>query len=180
MRLFVAIDVLPPEGPRDPSPVHLTLRFLGEVPAERLDAISAAIEASVRDGRPYDLILEGVGAFPSPSRPRVVWVGARAGGPETSEIAARLSTMLAQAGFPPERERFVPHVTLFRVRSPALHRRALALLSGEEAAPPARTVRVEEVALKESTLTPRGALHRTLRTFPLGRTARDPDPGSGH
>ena len=170
MRLFVAIDVGPSSESRDPSPTHLTLRFLGEVAPERLDAISAAIEESVRGSHPYDLVLESVGAFPSPSRPRVVWQGATAGGQETSEIAARLTDALARIGFPPDRERFVPHMTLFRVRSAALHRRALALLSGEEPPPPARTVAVREVALKESTLTPKGAVHRTLRAFPLGRS----------
>lgn len=171
MRLFVAIDVGPSTETRDPSPTHLTLRFLGEVPPEQLEAVSAAIAESVRESHPYDLVLEGIGAFPSPARPRVVWQGAVTGGPETSEIAARLSAALARIGFPPEREHFVPHVTLFRVRSAALHRRALALLSGEEPPPPARTVSVREVALKESTLTPKGAVHRTLRTFPLGRPA---------
>ncbi len=170
MRLFVAIDLAPPSEGHDPSPSHLTLRFLGEVPPERLEAISAAIGEAVREIPPYDLVLEGVGAFPSPSRPRVVWVGATAGGPETTEIAARISTALTRIGFPPERERFVPHVTLFRVRSAALHRRALALLSGEEPSPAARVVSVREVVLKESTLTPRGALHRTLLAFPLGRS----------
>ena len=169
MRLFVAIDVAPSAGGHDPSPTHLTLRFLGEVAPERLEAVGAAIEASVRESRPYDLVLEGVGAFPSPERPRVVWVGATAGAPETIEIAARLSAALAPVGFPVERERFVPHVTLFRVRSAAGHRRALALLSGEEPPPPPRTIAVREVALKESTLTPRGAVHRTVRTFPFGR-----------
>lgn len=171
MRLFVAIDVPPSAGGRDASPTHLTLRFLGEVPPERLDAISTALETSVRESRPYELVLEGVGAFPSPSRPRVVWVGATGGGPETLEIAARVSDALAKVGFPPERDRFVPHVTLFRVRSPAHHRRALALLSGEEPPPPPRAIAVREIVLKESTLTPRGALHRTLRTYPLGRSA---------
>ena len=171
MRLFVAIDVAPSVGDHGTAPTHLTLRFLGEVAPERLDALSSAIEEAVGGHPAYDLVLEGVGAFPSPDRPRVVWVGASAGGPETVELVARLSAELAKVGFPPDRERCVPHVTLFRVRSAAHQRRARALLSGEAPVPPARTVRVREVVLKESTLTPQGAVHRTLRTFPLGRSA---------
>ena len=167
VRLFVAIDVAT-SSEHDPSPTHLTLRFLGEVAPERRDPISEAISEAVRGRPPYDLVLEGIDAFPSRARPRVVWVGATEGGAETTEIARRLSAALERIGFPTERERFVPHVTLFRVRSPALHRRALALLSGAEPPPPARTVHVREVLLKESTLTPRGAVHRTLRAFPLG------------
>ena len=168
MRLFVAIDVGAGFRAHDPAPTHLTLRFLGDVEPDRLEGIAEAIARAAGTGHPYDLVLQGVGAFPSPARPRVVWVGATGGGPETAEIARRVATELETVGFEHERERFVPHVTLFRVRSAALQRRALDLLSGAEAPPPSRTVHVTEIVLKESTLSPRGASHRTLRAFPLG------------
>jgi 2'-5' RNA ligase len=70
---------------------------------------------------------------------------------------------------PSRDERFVPHLTLFRVRSPGQRRRAGALLAGAEPAPPPRRVAVREVHLKESTLAPGGAQHRTLARFALGR-----------
>lgn len=172
MRVFVAVEV--PSTSADPArsaPEHLTLAFLGEVPPEKLPHVEAAVEESVRERRAFDLVLDGVGAFPSPTRPRVVWVGATTGAVELGDAAERLAAALERAGFPRERSGFVPHLTLFRVRSPAQHRRALALLRGDEPAPPARTVRVQELVLKESTLTPNGAVHRTIRSFPL---VRDP------
>ena len=178
MRLFVALEVEQSGGVTDAAPTHLTLRFLGEVTPERIDAISEAIEGAIRGLGPYDLILEGVGAFPSPARPRVVWVGATRGSAETMEIARRISSAFERIGFPADREGFVPHVTLFRVRSEGQRRRALALLSGQEPPPPPRTVRVREVVLKESTLTPGGAFHRTVRTYPLAGTPRDLAPES--
>lgn len=171
MRLFVALEV----GPEAPgtsgegrgAPQHLTLRFLGEVPADRVPSIVTALERVARETRPFDLVLDGVGAFPSRSNPRVVWVGATAGRTEAGDLAQRIAHALAEAPGSVERESFVPHLTLFRVRSPQLRRRATDLLSGTEPPPAPRTVHVREFVLKESTLTSRGAVHRTLVAFPL-------------
>lgn len=168
MRLFLAIELTTAPPAETGAPAHLTLKFLGEVRPDRVPAISAAVTEAVRDRPPFDLVLEGVGAFPSRDHPRVVWVGATRGAAEVTEVAERIATALAPLGFLPERERFVPHLTLFRVRSAGERRRAEALLSGAAPAPPSREVAVTEVVLKESTLTPRGAIHQTRATFPLG------------
>lgn len=175
VRLFVAIEVGPLAEDPSGAPEHLTLAFLGEVAPDSLDRIFSALDRASRSSRPFDLVLEGVGAFPSRERPRVVWVGATLGGPETSALAAQVTTALADEGIRTDRERFVPHVTLFRVRSPEHHRRALALLAGTEPPPPPRSLRVSEILLKESTLTARGAIHGTRATFPLGGPTERPD-----
>lgn len=168
MRLFVGIEVAPPSARAAGAPDHLTVAFLGEVSEESLDRISWALDRAARATPPFDLVLEGVGAFPSRERPRVVWVGATTGARETCALAARVSAELAEEGVHVDADRFVPHVTLFRVRSPELHRRALALLEGAEPAPPPRSLRVATIALKESTLTAHGAEHRTRAKFVLG------------
>jgi 2'-5' RNA ligase len=167
VRLFVAVDVGPGTGAMDSAPQHLTLRFLGEVASDRLEAIVRALEPSADGVAPFDLRLEGVGAFPDPKRPRVVWVGATVGAANLVALAERVSTALAPYVPPDDRERFVPHLTLFRVRSPRDRHRAQELLSGAVPPPPARAVRVSELLLKESTLTASGAVHRTVRAFPL-------------
>jgi RNA 2',3'-cyclic 3'-phosphodiesterase len=176
VRLFVAIEVAAaPEPAPGSGPVdHLTLSFLGEVPADALERISATLARVARSNAPFDLVLEGVDAFPSRSRPRVLWVGASTGRAETTLLASRISAALADEGFRVERERFVPHVTLFRVRSPELEQRARALLSGAEPPPPPRSIRVAEFALVESTLTSHGAIHRPRRTFRLGAPSDAP------
>ena len=168
VRLFVAIEVRASPDRACGAPEHLTLSFLGEVAPDSLDRISSALDRAARSSSPFDLVLEGVGAFPTRDRPRVVWVGATTGGRETVALAAQVSAALADEGFHTEDDRFVPHVTLFRVRSPELLRRAIALLAGTEPPPPPRAVRVSTIVLKESTLTARGAVHRTRATFPLG------------
>ncbi len=171
MRLFVAIEVPPPStddsAHRSGAPEHLTLKFLGEVPPERVPELRTALAAVARASPPFDLVLEGVGAFPNSSNPRVVWVGATAGREEASSLAARVAGALDPIVPGAGRDSFVPHLTLFRVRSPVQRRQAAALLSGVEPAPPPRKVPVREIYLKESTLTPRGAQHRTVEAWPL-------------
>ena len=122
---------------------------------------------------PFDLTLEGVGAFPSADRPRVVWVGASAGAAELVGLAGRVREALAAEIPAPVEEAFVPHLTLFRVRSAFDRRRAEELLRGEVPAPPPRNVRVAEFVLKESVLSTRGATHRTVAAFPLAGPPSD-------
>jgi len=165
----VGTDV-PGEGRRGAP--HLTLRFLGEVAAERNDAIARSLAEAARESPSFILRLEGVGAFPTPARPRVVWVGVTRGRSDLVELARRVRLAL-EPEFGPDREEFVPHLTLFRVRSPRDRDAASELLSGARPPPPPREVAVDELLLKESILGPRGADHRTLASFRLagGRTA---------
>jgi RNA 2',3'-cyclic 3'-phosphodiesterase len=170
VRAFVAVEVpgTPSEGARSSAPEHLTLLFLGEVPVERVEAIEAALAPVGADVRPFDLTLEGVGAFPSRERPRVVWVGATEGSEELGRLASRVRQALeGTAGPAPREERFVPHLTWFRVRSGADRRRAEEVLAGTVPPPPPRRLRVREFVLKESVLSSRGATHRTVASFPL-------------
>lgn len=129
MRLFVALD-LPGEiraalaelgealpGARwvPAANYHLTLRFIGEVPAFRAEEIDAALGAL--RGRCFTLGLQGVGTFVKGGREVALWAGV-----ERSEALLRLQgkieTALQRAGLEAERRRFVPHVTLARLDNP--------------------------------------------------------------
>ncbi len=120
---------------------------------------------------PFSVRLEGVGAFPSAARPRVVWMGVTVGRAELSALAREVREALA-VEFGVEREEFVPHLTLFRVRSARDRAAAEELLDGRRPPPSSREVRVDELLLKESLLGPGGAVHRTLAAFPLGAPSR--------
>lgn len=170
MRLFVAIEVGAPHEPSDgPRSVdHVTLRFLGERPESVLPSLFAALADVAAEFAPFDLVLEGVGAFPSRTAPRVVYVGAGLGSEAAAALARRIAAALEPAGAPPARERFVPHLTLFRVRSRRDREAARSLLEGRTPGPPPRTVHVDRIFLKASTLTPHGAHHRTIAQFRLG------------
>jgi RNA 2',3'-cyclic 3'-phosphodiesterase len=175
MRAFVAVEVpsSAEERARDRAPEHLTLLFLGEIPNERVGTIVDALTPLGAAMAPFDLTLEGVGAFPSAERPRVVWVGAKEGAAELSRLAGLVRQALPAGKGAAREGPFVPHLTLFRVRSGTDRRRAEELLNGAATAPPARRLRVREFVLKESELSARGATHRTVATFPLS------GPGSG-
>jgi RNA 2',3'-cyclic 3'-phosphodiesterase len=177
VRTFVAIEVGAPldaaRPTREEAPEHLTLRFLGEMPESWNERISTAIRTAVAPLDPFEFSLDGVGAFPDAVHPRVVWVGATSGREEVVRLARVVSEALGPEGIPEEPEEFVPHVTLFRVRSPRDRDRAQRLLGGSERPPIPRVVRVTEVVVKESQLTPQGPLHRTIARAPLAGRAAD-------
>ena len=101
-----------------PASIHLTLRFLGEVPGDR-DAPSRALwrEAAAAASR-FTLRLEGIGSFPPRGRPRVLWVGVHEDGPagRLQRLAEDLEGAARTAGFEPENRPFRPHLTLARAR----------------------------------------------------------------
>ena len=140
MRAFVAIDVEPDRAPDAApcAPAHLTVQFLGDVSPEQLDAILPALREAAAGFPAFDLTLAGVGAFPSADRPRVVWVGATDGADRARALARCVAEALTPLGFPPDAGEFVPHQTLFRVRSPRDRLRATALLGGDGLPPPRR------------------------------------------
>jgi 2'-5' RNA ligase len=105
--------------------LHLTLKFLGELDAGRLPALEGALTEALLGHAPFSLALRGAGAFPSPERARVIWVGAGTGAAEVSAIAASVEAALTPLGFSPEERPFSPHLTVGRVKTPPRDRGAL-------------------------------------------------------
>jgi len=93
--------------------VHLTLKFIGEVPAAEVDEISEALEDVAGRFRPFDMKFGPIGAFPSPRRPRVVWLGVEPT-PELRFVKDDLERRLSELGIPREERPYQPHVTLGR------------------------------------------------------------------
>jgi 2'-5' RNA ligase len=150
-----------------PDNLHLTLKFLGGVEPERLAGVTAALEGAAARVAPFELALRGLGAFPSPDRPRVVWAGAHTGAAAVAALAARIDDALGSLDFPREVRAFSAHVTLGRVRE---SRRA-AGLGAALAAGAGRDFgrfRVEQIALMRSDLSPRGSRYTALACWPLG------------
>src|SRR3954451_13378205 len=95
--------------------LHMTLKFFGEVNDERLDVITEALRFAAAGAGPLSLRLGDLGAFPSRSRPRILWVGLEAP-PSLELLQDRIERGCEAIGFPPEGAPFQPHVTLGRVR----------------------------------------------------------------
>lgn len=133
MRLFVAVPVSEPareqilrllgqlRGASWPvrwvhdEGLHMTLKFFGEVGADRLDVIAEALRFAAGGAGTLPLQLGDLGAFPSRSRPRILWVGVNAP-PGLELLQDRIERGCEAIGFPPEGAPFQPHITLGRVR----------------------------------------------------------------
>jgi 2'-5' RNA ligase len=140
---------------------HVTLKFLGEIDEARVAPVIEAFTAAVARHAPFTIDVGGLGAFPSATRARVLWAGIGAGAGALGALAATVETALAAIGFPREERAFSPHITLGRVRDP---RRLPALAEALAAGAAARfgQVKVDEVALMRSDLSPRGARYTPL------------------
>jgi 2'-5' RNA ligase len=145
--------------------LHVTLKFLGELSPDRLGAVRAAVGAAARATAPFAVAAAGLGAFPTPERARVAWVGLE--GPALGRLAGRVDEALAGAGFPREERAFVPHVTIGRVRSPRGWSRVLAAMRPHWGAA-FGVSRITEVLLYRSDLGPAGARYVPLERLALG------------
>jgi len=96
-----------------PEGIHLTLKFLGEVPEDRSPELAAAMAQAVAGARPISLVVRGAGAFPDPERPRVFWAGVEPD-PAIEILQDRVERMFSPLGFPTEARAFRPHLTMGR------------------------------------------------------------------
>jgi 2'-5' RNA ligase len=94
--------------------LHLTLRFLGPMPAERRPALEAAADAVASAAPPFEVGLSGGGAFPSLARPRSLWIGVADGGDRLAALADELTRAAVEDGEPLETRPFAAHLTIGR------------------------------------------------------------------
>lgn len=185
MRTFVAIE-LPPAAQRPllallnkaprhesvkwatPAQLHLTLKFLGEVPDTELPAVCAAAAEASAVLTPFTLQVSGLGVFPAPANPRVLWAGVTDAAKCCAQWVQNADPLFADLGYRPEARVFTPHVTLARSRSTA---GAHVLRDVLQTAPPPETEawQVKEITVFESRLAPRGATYHPLARVRVGR-----------
>ncbi len=103
-----------------PESMHVTLLFLGEVDDRDLHPVCKAVKAVAAGEPPFTLHVSGVGAFPTPRRPKVLWAGVTAGADALRRLNAALEEkMLGLGGYRTEERGYTPHLTLGRVRAEA-------------------------------------------------------------
>lgn len=145
---------------------HITLRFIGEVDARTADEVAGALAGL--SAAPFDLRLKGCGVF-GKDAPRSVWIGVEAD-PALATLAAKIDRACHRLGLRADARRFMPHVTLARLKDadPAKVQRYVEE-HGLFATPP---FRVEAFGLYSSTLGSEGAVYTLEETYPLTRAAR--------
>jgi 2'-5' RNA ligase len=151
-----------------PESIHLTLKFLGDIPEERVPDIQAVLSRVAGGHVRFAAQAEGLGVFPDARSPRVLWVGLTTHADALTRLAADVETALDGIGFPPEGKPFHPHLTLARIKEQSRAvGRALADSRVLEQAAPVGAVAVNAIALMKSELTPSGSLYEKLREVPL-------------
>jgi 2'-5' RNA ligase len=148
--------------------VHVTLKFLGEVPVKQLPAIKLAVQEAVHGTAPFELEFSNIGTFGGREGLRIMWVGIAGDVLRLEKLVRDVNAALAVVGFEPERRPFRPHLTLGRVRDeiPTRQRAEIEVAVGKMAVPPAPW-RTTQVSLMRSKLTTTGAVYEVIASFPL-------------
>ena len=139
---------------------HLTLKFLGDVDAEAIDAVSEAVESVAATQSAFSIEFGSIGAFPTFARPRVIWVGIKHGAATVSQLAKAVNLELKRLGFPMD-ARFHPHLTLGRLRRQTNLHPLKSVLHKYDTIDGA-TVNVNEITVMQSQLHPNGAIYTPL------------------
>lgn len=111
-----------------PEGIHLTLKFLGEVPDSRIPEIKNALASAVAGVGRFRLETGGIGAFPTPKNARVAWIGISGDRETLNRLQAAVEDEMARAGFEREDRKFKPHLTLARIKSIRSRQNWLAVL----------------------------------------------------
>jgi len=164
-RLKEAVPDVKATWSRDAN-LHLTLKFLGEIPQTSVPDISTAASRAVAGIAAFSIRLEQTGAFPKQGQPRVLWVGINDSSGKLSELHTRLEDELANAGFAKDDRPFHPHLTVARLRQPR-HARTLAAAHQQLEFEPA-DIAVPELLVIRSELSSEGSKYTVVSRHALG------------
>lgn len=145
--------------------IHLTLKFLGDVAERRLPDIARAVQLAAQNIKPFDISLNGFGAFPDFRRPRIFWIGIQENAGMLVRLQRRIEEELEKEGFQAEKRPFTPHLTLGRVKSNDNIGAVSRILSAENIG--VAEFRAREIVIKKSELQPSGALYTSLYNIEL-------------
>jgi 2'-5' RNA ligase len=189
IRAFIAIELpeailaelgsiearLKPQMPRETirwvraDSIHLTLKFLGQVPSDQLEMITLSLRVAVAAHAPFTLEVKGAGCFPDIHRPRVVWVGVQENNHRLHALQRAVENAIGPLGYPTEIRDFTPHLTLGRVARDVRQVDQKKIGDVVQAAGVGTLGRweVRQVALIKSDLKPSGAEYTILAHAPL-------------
>jgi RNA 2',3'-cyclic 3'-phosphodiesterase len=164
--------LIAPEIPKarwvTPEMFHVTLAFLGDVPDVDLNVVCRAVAEASQGFKPFTVNLQSLGAFPDPSRPRVVWVGLTGSGMDTLvDLQQDIVQAISDAGYPPEDNRFNPHLTLGYVKTKKGEDIDINHLIAHYRMWSAGNFQVSGVVTFSSTQTPEGPAYMALATSAL-------------
>jgi len=145
--------------------LHLTLKFLGETPLEKLEGLKKNLAAGLNGSKAFTISLSGAGAFPNLNRVRVIWIGVSEGKEKLSELAQKVEEATVPLGFLSDERAFSAHLTVGRVKDSPVSERLLAKI--RSCTFEAQGIIVSEVVLYQSELAPGGSVYTPLARFEL-------------
>ncbi len=189
IRAFIAIELpapildqidqietrLKPQMPSDSirwvkaDSIHLTMKFLGQVPSDQLSLIEHSLRTAVAAHASFTLEVSGAGCFPNLHRPRVVWIGVHESGNHLHALQRAVENAISPLGYPTEQRDFTPHLTLGRLARDVRQTDQKKIGDTVEGAQVGLLGRweVTQVALIKSDLKPAGAEYTVLYRAPL-------------
>lgn len=154
----------------EPQSMHVTLKFLGDIPINDLHRLVLAIEKGIEGIPAFDLEFVGCGAFPNIAMPKTIWIGCDYGAEELIRLAAGIEEALFELGYPKEKRRFSPHLTIGRMKKGDATESSAEFFTEFFKEQNDRTFgscNIDEVVLYSSELTRRGPIYDELATVPL-------------
>ncbi|HLN53601.1 MAG TPA: RNA 2',3'-cyclic phosphodiesterase [Lentimicrobium sp.] len=183
LRLFAAIHIVPDdnflmtyEGLKqaldyniikwvDPNNIHITLRFFGDTNPDEIPVISQALSKASKNIRPFTLTLEKTGIFGSKYDPKVIWFGIHENSP-LQQLHSHITDCLADVEYFADRQNFVPHITVGRIKE-IKDKRFFQAIIDRFANVSLLARNITEFSLYKSELKKEGPIHTVLETFKL-------------
>jgi len=147
----------------NPTNIHITLKFFGETGEDKIPAISNRLKEIASKYSTFSMLLRGIGIFGSSYKPRVVWIGIDPN-PTLVGLGQDILNEMESLGFERDRQNFVPHLTLGRIKYIDNKQRFFELI-GKFKEVKIATETVNEFHLIESKLSPTGPSYDVLDTF---------------
>ena len=162
-----------PEGIQwaNPAGMHLTLKFLGNIPASGVNPLLDCLVPVAQVADPFPLNLSALGMFPNRRKPRVLWAGVEGNLDALSHLQQASESAINALGYPPEQRPFRPHITLGRPRRSVSDSQLGRIGSTVSAVAPPSPVAwtVDSIDVMQSELHPSGARYTILGSAELSR-----------
>ena len=142
--------------------IHITLKFLGDTDEKKVIRLCDSLENSLSEKGPFNIIIEGTGAFPNQRNPRVVWLGVKDSEP-LMDIANIVNDTISSMNLKCDDKKFSPHITIGRINGMC----DLKEIFKDYGKKSFCTFRCDHIDVMKSVLTPKGAIHSVVRSICL-------------
>ena len=143
--------------------VHLTLKFLGDTDEKKVMRLCQSLKDSLSGKGPFDVVIEGIGAFPNERNPRVIWLGIKEPG-DLMNIVGIVDTCVKDLSIKADDKPFSPHMTVGRVN----FKTDLKDIFKDNRNRVFCSFRCNHIDVMKSVLSPKGAIHSVIESIPLG------------